>query len=255
MMTPRISTLALASTLTLTLTLLAACGKKDDGSAAPPAAPSLADARDPQALAKAAEVQRTATLPQADPATPAGAYQAIDSGNQLMYLFYAVSGLPPDMDQIAERLSQDYRSTQDSFKRQDLLKVLAPRVKSEIAAAGQHRYVIWEADSELLERYDFEHKRFPVKPAFWKGEGNFYFNDNSLYRLSFKGGDKLQSLPVADEAMAREIEGKVNQYGALRLRIYAFVQDADLNSKLLKSQTIKLELLDKKGRLLAGSAP
>lgn len=248
-MKTRHSALTLAAFVALGL--LAACGKKDDSSAA---APSLASAQDPEALAKAAEAQRAAALPKADPATPASAYVGLDSGTQLMNLFYAVSGMPPDMDQIAQSLSQDYRSTQDNFKRQDILKVLAPRIKADIAAAGQHRYVIWEADNQLIEHYDFERKRFPLKPAFWKGEGNFYYNDNSSYKISFKGEEKLQSLPVADEAVAREIEAQVDKYQALRLRLYAFAQDTDLNTKTVKSQTLKLELLDNKGRLLASVA-
>ncbi|PZP30121.1 MAG: hypothetical protein DI603_15280 [Roseateles depolymerans] len=251
-----LSPLALAACAALSLSLLSGCGKKDEAGTPKPAdtAPSLASARDPEALKKAAEAQRVAGLPQANPATPAEAYKLIDSGNQLMYLYYAVSAMPADMGQIAEVLSQDYRATQDQFKRQDILKVLEPRVKAEIAAAGERRYVIWEADNNLIDHYDFERKRFPVRDGFWKGGTRFYYNDNSRYQISFSGAEKLQSLPVADEAMAREIEDKVNKYGALTLRIYAFAQDADLNEKVVKSQVVKMELLDKKGKLLASTA-
>jgi hypothetical protein len=244
----------LALSAVFSLSQLAACGKQTDSGTTHADAPSLSTAQDPAALAKAAEAQHDAGLPVADPSTPASSYINIDSGNQLMHLFYAVSGMPPDMSEIATHLSQDYRATQDSFKRQDILKVLEPRVKSDIADAGKHRYVVWEANANLIEHYDFERKLFPLKPAYWKGESNFYYNDNSYFKLSFKGVEKLRSLPVSDEALAREIEDKVNQYDALRLRIYAFVQDTDLNAKMLKSQTVRLELLDKKGRVLAASA-
>ncbi|WP_343628374.1 hypothetical protein [Roseateles sp.] len=253
-MTQRPALLALTLGATLCLGLLTACGKQDAATTPGAQAPSLAAAQDPAALAKAAEDKRVAALPKADAATPVDAYRAIDSGNQLMYLFYAVSGMPPDMEQIAERLSQDYRATNDSFKRQDILKVLAPRVQSEIAAAGGHRYVIWEADNDVVDHYDFERKRFPVKPPFWKGESNFYYNDNAFYKISFNGDERVRGIPVADEAAARAIEDKVGKYGALRLRVYAFVQDADLNSKTLRSQPVKLELLDKQGKVLATTA-
>lgn len=246
--------LTLMTAAALSLGLLSACGKKDTTPAAAGDAPSLADAGNPETLKKAAEAQRVAALPQANPATPAEAYQTISSGNQLMYLYYAMSSMPADMGQIAETLSQDYRATQDQFKRQDILKALEPRVKAEIAAAGAHRYVIWEADNQLIDHYDFERKRFPVREGFWKGNMRFFFHDNGRYQISFTGVEKLQSLPVADEAVAREIEDKVNKYGALTLRVYAFAQDADLNDKIVKSQVVKLELLDKKGKLLASSA-
>lgn len=59
---------------------------------------------------------------------------------------------------------------------------------------------------------------------------------------------------MADENLAREIEDKVNKYDALKLRVYAFAQDADLNAKLVRSQVVKLELLDRKGRLLASAS-
>ena len=94
-----------------------------------------------------------------------------------------------------------------------------------------------------------------MKPPFWKGESNFYYNDNAFYKISFSGEERVRGIPVTDEVAARAIEDKAGKYGALRLRVYAFVQDADLNSKTLRSQPVKLELLDKQGQVLATTAP
>jgi PAS domain-containing protein len=240
----------LAAALLLTaLPLLQACSKS--GSDAP--ATSLADAQNPanaaEQIRQRAEAERQAQLPKADPATPASAYVALSSGEQLMYLYYAVSGLPLPLDELAEQLSRDYRATQDQFRRQDILKALEPRIRAAVDAAKQQRYVIWEADGQVIEAYDFARKQFPVNEGYWKGNSSSYFTNLHQYQISFQG--PLQALPVADEAQARLIEEKRSKYQPMRLRVYAFVQDADLNQKQLKSQPLKLELLDGRGTVLA----
>lgn len=248
----RLALLSLAA-----LALLQACSKGTPAApeGAPP--PSLAEAQNPAKAAEqvqqAAAAQRAAQLPQANPATPDSAYLRLDSGEQLMYLYYAVSALPLPLPELAEQLSQDYRQTQDQFKRQDIQKALEPRIKAAVATAAQQRYVIWEADGNVIDHYDFGRKQFPLNEGYWKGTSRSYFNDNSRYQISFTGA--IQALPVPDEAQARVIEEKLGKFQPLRLRVYAFVQDADLNNKLLKAQPLKFELLDNKGAVLARSAP
>ena len=102
---------------------LSACGKKETDTAMPdaskPVATSTAD------LAAKAQVKAAAaSLPQADPATPATSYVDITSGNQLMYSYIALSGVPPDYAAVAQRISREYTSTDVAFRKQEVLDAI-----------------------------------------------------------------------------------------------------------------------------------
>lgn len=230
--------------------LLGACSKQDTPPTAAGPAAALPNPQDPQSVQQAQQVAHAAALPQPDAAVPLDQYVTIKSGEALMYLFYGISKMPPDMNAVAEQISADYRMTSDQFKRQDMLKVLTPRIQASIAEQGQHRYVIWEVEGDVLEHYDFNAKRFPIKPVYWNGNSRFYWNDLSQYQISFTAPDALHDLQVADEALARDVEGMLSKYQPMRMKLYAFVQDTDLNSKTLKAVITHVELLDRNGRLL-----
>ena len=239
---------ALALPLALALTL-GACSKKDENPAAAPAAqaPGLAELKNPATVAKVAE----STLPKGDPATPLNAYRKIDSGHQVMFLYYALSNMPVPYEDIAQVYSPDYSRTSDSFKRNDIVQALKPRVDQEITSAKSGRYVMLEQqDNSLLQRYNFEKKSFGVNE--YSGNDRYtYFNDNSQYTLATTNGSQFASFPVSDETKARKIEGYLSKYTQLRLQTYAYVQDADPSQRRIKLQVMKVRLLDPSGEVLA----
>ena len=244
-------TTLLAVQLALALNL-AACSKKDDAAAAAPAAPaaaatpSLADLQNPEAMNKAV----AATLPKGDPATPLAAYRKIDSGHQVMFMYYALSNMPAPYEEIAQTYSDEYRRTSDSFQQRDILKALQPRIDGEIAGAKTGRYVIVDQqDSRLLQRYDFEKKAFAIND--FSDDRYTFFNDNSQYTLATTNAADFSLLKVSDEAKAREIEGYLSAYKPLRLETYAYVQDADPSKRRIKLQVMKVRLLDARGTVLA----
>ncbi|MEG1328871.1 MAG: hypothetical protein RSD99_28475, partial [Janthinobacterium sp.] len=73
--------------------ILSACGKTDS---AAPTAPAPVATSTADLAAKAQIKAAAASLPQADAATPSASYVDITSGNQLMYSYIALSGVPPD---------------------------------------------------------------------------------------------------------------------------------------------------------------
>lgn len=234
---------------------LAACSKKEEapagtpGAATPsaaPATPSLADLQNPDAVNEAV----AATLPKGDPATPLSAYRKIDSGHQVMFMYYALSNMPAPYDEIAKTYSDEYRRTSDSFQQRDILKALQPRIDSEIAGAKNGRYVIVDQqDSRLLQRYDFEKKSFAIND--FSDDRYTYFNDNSQYTLATTNAADFSAFKVTDEAKAREIEGYLSSYKPLRLETYAYAQDADPSNRRIKLQVLKVRLLDARGTVLA----
>jgi len=235
--------------ITLGMAALAGCSKGSDSKTAEPAAEaSLDSALSPEKAKEAVAEQRRSTLVKADAGTPVENYFPLKSGNELMFMYYALSGLPPDMEKIAAKYSSEYRQSSDAFRKQDLLVALKPRIENELEMAKTRRYFVYEIDQNL-QHYDFDKKQFPLQNGL-QADSYWYMYDNSDYKLEFTNVEPFQRLNVADEAKARSIEKMVSGYKQFTLRIYAFAQDVDINSSQLKAQVVKVVLLDKQGNEL-----
>ena len=236
--------LALAMMTTLSIT---GCSEKKDQADADKAADApagLQAAMSPDGQ-KAAAI---AALPKADANVPLTQYVELNSGNQVMFMYYAMSTLPVDYEQIASVYSQDYRATSDAFKKSDILKAVKPVIDTEIAKAKANRYFMVANDARLSS-YDFTGKGFSINADLSAGS-QYYFNDNSSYKYSFTNGDSMKMLKVSDENIARQIESMRDKYPSMSLRIYAFAQDIDLSTHNIKAQIVKMQLVDSHGNVL-----
>lgn len=238
----------------LALVLLAGlAGCKDKAPADTATAPNLADAATPAVVAERVKQQAQASLPKGDPNTPASSYVDVDSGNQIMFAYLSSAGMPIDYNEVAGSYSRDYMMASDEFKKNDLLKALKVKIDAGVAQAAQQRYVRLEI-SDSVEKYDFEKKGFPIASSVWEKGSYRYFNDNSNYKIGFNNGADFRYLGVPDEDKARLIEGMRSKYEDMRTVVYGYVQDADVSKKLVLAQILRIELLDKKGNLLASQA-
>lgn len=247
-MTPvRLSMLTLASAL-----LLAACGNKDDTASdtAQPPGGALGEA-----VRQAEATARRTSLPTADATRPLDSYPAIKSGQQVMFLYVAASKLPPDFDKLAEAHSRDYRQTSDAFRRSDLLKALRPQLEQGIADAVATPYGWVELDNADLQSYDFERKGFVVGEFSTPG-GYRYFNDASSFSYAWANQEQVAFAPVADEAVARELEAMRGNWNSKpRLRVYFFAQSADLNASRVNALVTRVRITDRSGRVLVDYGP
>lgn len=237
----------------LTLALIAAlggCGDKAEKAAGADAKPNLTDAAKPAVMAEQAQEKARSALPKGDPRTPDGSYTDIDSGNQLMFAYLGVAGMPIDYNEVATSYSRDYASTSDEFKKSDLLKALKVKIDAGVAQAAQQRYVKLDISSPV-EKYDFEKKGFPLDSSVWEKGSYRYFGDNSSYKIGFNNGSTFRYLNVPEEDKARVIEGLRSKYESMHLVVYGYVQDADVSKKVVRAQILKVELADKKGNVLA----
>ncbi|WP_052420757.1 hypothetical protein [Paraburkholderia ferrariae] len=232
---------------------LSACSKSNDtptppaANAAPPAA-NLADLASPAAQKQLADK----ALPKGDPAYALGSYRSVDSGNDVMFLFYGLSNLPVDYDKIAQSYSRDYQTTSDSFKKQDLLTALKPRIDSAIAAAKGSRYVVLTTSNATLDAYDFNKKGFQLTNVAQPGSYQYFF-DNSNYTIEYTNGPDYTFLKVGDEGTARSIEAMRSHFRPLTIRLYAYAQDADPASNRVKLEIVHEQLLDSAGHVLVES--
>ncbi|WP_332875676.1 hypothetical protein [Massilia sp. S19_KUP03_FR1] len=234
----------------LALALLAGCGDKSKAPDAAAATPNLNDAASPELAASKVKEQAKAALPKGDPATPASRYLDVDSGNQLMFAYLGVAGMPIDYNEVATSYSRDFAGASDEFKKNDLLKALKVKIDAGVAQAAQQRYVKLDIASPV-EKYDFEKKGFPLDSSVWEKGAYRYFGDNSSYKIGFNNGAGFRYLNVPDEDKARVIEAMRSKYEAMHLVVYAYVQDADVSKKVVQAQILKIELADKQGNVLA----
>ncbi|MES2014972.1 MAG: hypothetical protein V4484_00645 [Pseudomonadota bacterium] len=232
-----------------TLTCLTACSDK---TAAPGAAnaPTLADATAPKTVAAIKQEVTQAALPKADQSVPNEQYIDLHSGNQIMFQYLSLAAMPLDYKETANAYSPDFARASDEFRKNDLLTALKPKIDAEVAQAGKQRYVKMVLDRPI-EKYDFEHKGFPLDGSIWESGSYRYFGDNSSYKLGFTNGDAFRYLTVASEDSARAIEGMRSKYDPLQLVVYAYTQQADITNKVVKAQIVKVALLDRKGNVLA----
>lgn len=231
---------------------LGACMKSDEpATSANATAPNdLLEAAVKEAKTRAA----TAALPQPDPDKALSSYAELDSGVQLMFHYIAASKLPPKFEEMAQTYSSEYRRSTDSFRKNDLLKALKPQLEQEIERARAEPYAWMEIDDPNLGAYDFDQRGFPVGE--FGGGGARYFSDASSYKLTWANHDKLKFAPVADEAVARELESMRNDWGNKpRMRVYFFGQSADLNGTTLNAFVTRVQLVSKSGKVLAEYAP
>lgn len=193
-------------------------------------------------------------LPQADPATPLAQYQTLNSGNQLMFLYHALSRLPIDEDAAAQSLSRDYATTSDAFRKRDLLAALKPRIDAGISGATPYLRLDVNGSRSLLDSYDFKRQGFNVKEFSDSGSSR-YFHDNTRFQIRFSNTEQVNFFPVKDEDAARQIEGSLNRHEELILRIYAFANDTDPARQHVKAVVTRLVLTDPRGKVLAEFTP
>lgn len=234
---------------------LSGCKKNDTPDAGTATGATAATGMMAEAARKAKVEAKVAALPKPDLARPLSEYAKLDGGESLMFLYLAAAKLPPDYDAIASDFSSDYRNSNDSFRKHDLLTALKPQIDQHLAAAAQQPYA-WMAvdDSDNLGAYDFKRGGFPVT-EFLEAKTR-YFNDVSGYNLGWTNREALAFAPVKDEAVARDIESMRGKYDqSPRLKVYFFAQSVDLEAKAIKAFVTRVQITDRNGRVLAEYGP
>lgn len=229
-----------ASALAILIAMGGCSDKKPETDITQNESANLQDALSQEGAKKA----QMAALPKGDPSTPLEQFVNLVSGKQLMFMYYALSNMPLDYGKMAEAYSDDYRRTNDGFKKQDILKAIQPRMDQEIANAKANRYFSNEEDLDLGP-YDFEKKAFSVSGF---DEGSYrYFHDLTEYKYGYTNSGKLRMLLISDDAIARRMEEMRSKYQKMKLVVYAFAQDVDLNERKVKSQILKFKITDGNG--------
>lgn len=205
---------------------------------------------------KVAETAKISAPPKSaiDVNTPNDKYVQLESGRQLAFWNYVISGKPVDYEELSTIISKDYRDERDVFKKNEIAEKLKPFVDSELNKYREGgRYFIYEDNFglNLIESYSFDSKSFIVK----KGSDinpirntYRYFNDANKYKYSFIWEDgKYASLSVPDIEVAKKIEALRSKYQSLTLKVYAYAESiSPEDSTIIEAKVIRIELYDQK---------
>jgi hypothetical protein len=234
--------------------LITACSKAPQSPTTESGAPSTNPKRSPaevEQATQAAEATRAAQLPQPDWSTPDSAYVPMTKGTQMMFLYAAFSGRPPDYETMAKVYDPSYRTVTDTFKKHDLLAALVPKLDAGIADAKPHPYISWTDDQPALGHYDFSAHAFPDQSAVLMPHGSLGFYDGPGYQLTVTNGQAFQQLALADESKARPIESLLGQWQALHVKRFGFIQGTtDPDFPDIEVMLTKEQLLDAHGQVL-----
>lgn len=204
-----------------------------------------------QAVVSTSEAPTIAKLPVGDTARPLTDYSEWQGNNQVMFTYYALSGVPVDYDKVLVNYSQEYRESNDNFRKNDIKKALKEQIDAEIAAAKNLSYLKTTWNYFNLNAYNFESSSFPQNQL--TNTSYFYWQENHFYhryQLLLSNGDDFKNLLVKDEATARRIEELRSKYQQLDLNLYTFIQAADPAQNAVKVQIVAVELVDAQGNVL-----
>lgn len=210
------------------------------------AVPNLTDAMSKDGQEKAA----ANALPQGNVDTPLSEYRLVSDSNAVMFTYYALSDVPPDYPKILMSFSNEYRSSNDEFRKQDILKGLQPKVDQEISEAKAGRYLKVKFDGFSIDKYDFTSQGFPQREIQENSNFGWYGSYSANYRLEFTNGDEFKLLKVSNEQLARTIEDKRSRHEGFDVVLYIYAQDVDMNNSHVKAKIMKLSLQDKHGNEL-----
>lgn len=195
------------------------------------------------------QAKQSKNVEKGDKNFPLENYQRLNDGKQVVFAYYAVSQDPVDYEKIATAISQPYRNEYDEFKKRDFLNALKPQIDAEIGKAKQIKYYKIDV-SNGLDKYDFESKSFRVMGFPQSDSYQYFLDQTSNYTFTYANSEKFQKFIVSDESMARQIESLRSKYNALKIVAYVFANDTEIGRTNIKTEIMKIQLLDGRGNLL-----
>jgi len=203
------------------------------------------------AAAEAADAAAKAALPQGDPNTPLSDYRLFNDSDKIIYLYYGIHK-PVDYDSIALKLNGNMRIA-DTFKWKDKLDQLKPSIDKEIADWSKNRYI--KLNMVLMaDQYSIPNKSFKINSLNYIATGSF-LQSWTNYGIDFSNSDKFDSLNIADETLAREIDSLMTKnQGGVKAVGYAFIQGTESNrsnsNMNVKMKIMKIDVIDNAGKVI-----
>ncbi|MBN6740402.1 hypothetical protein JKG47_07625 [Acidithiobacillus sp. MC6.1] len=193
------------------------------------------------------------SLARPDVHTADSAYTTLHSDTHIMYYYEAYRATPPNYKGMAAIISSQYRTTSDVFKKHALMKDLKPIMAKKMAEAKAHPYVAWPMQNLTLADYSFHRHGFALTGTSLLTGSYEYFQDYRYmnpYSITLRNSKQFGFLPVHSKALAKKIEYYVSHGNNCLVKVYMFVNGADLSHRRVKADAVKIELFSPNKKLL-----
>jgi hypothetical protein len=235
---------------------LAGCGSNHKGAA--PSVPSgngSESQSNGNSSGKPTSAQPTdSSVARPDIHTPDSDYTTLHSNTHIMYYYQAYRATPPNYKVMATTISRQYRATSDVFKKHALMKDLKPIMDKKMAEAKAHPYVAWPMQNQTLADYSFQRHGFALTgTSLLTGDYEFfpeYSAPVSSTPITLRNSSQFGFLPVSSKALAKKIEYYVSHGNNCLVKVYMFVNGAELSRRMVKADGVKIELFSPNKKLL-----
>ncbi len=241
---------------------LAGCGSSHHHSAAsssaatpPPPAASAPSSTPPPAPKPAAP--KAAAYTQPDWTTPTSDYIPLRDTNDVMFYYYANTGVSPNYKTIASNFDRHYMDTTDVFTKHKIIKEIRPIVDRKIATAKAHPYVYWPMYGMSLGTYSFKRHGFPMQGTMLLGGGYVRYTSwrYEYFSVVLRNTQDFQFLTVKNRKLAEKIEHWLSSGQNVYVRPYLFVNGASLDHRRVKAVATKIEIFGPQKQLLMTYTP
>lgn len=186
--------------------------------------------------------------------TPDSDYTTLHSNAHVMYYYEAYRATPPNYKVMATAISRQYRATSDVFKKHALMKDLKPIMNKKMAEAKAHPYVVWPMQNLTLANYSFHRHGFALTGTNLLTGDYEYFPEYSApissTPISLRNPKQFEFLPVSSKALAKKIEYYVSHGNNCFVKVYMFVNGAELSHRMVKADGVKIQLFSPNKTLL-----
>lgn len=191
-----------------------------------------------------------------DKSIPLSSYTELRSGLQVALAFYGLRKEATPTADLAQAFDPAYQSTNDSFKKADLLKGLAPAYAAEQQKELALPY-FKILSSAALGHYDPATKSFPLRQLGLDGNSWLNMPDNPQYGVVLRGDSRMLSISEPDESAARALEAKVGASGrdTIPVDVDVYLKAADTLSYAARrdvvAKVVALHVQDQNGQTIA----
>jgi hypothetical protein len=232
---------------------LAGCGSQHKGAA--PAAPSgNSSGSSSNGGNTAAAHPSGSAVTRPDIHTPDSDYTTLHSNTHVMYYYEAYRATPPNYKIMATAISRQYRATSDVFKKHALMKDLKPIMDKKMTEAKAHPYVAWPMQNLTLANYSFHRHGFALNGTNLLTGDYEYFPVYSApihsTPITLRNSKQFGFLSVSNKALAKKIEYYVSHGNNCFVKVYMFVNGAELSHRMVKADGVKIQLFSPNKKLL-----
>lgn len=177
-------------------------------------------------------------------------YVQLNSGSQLVGLYWAHSKRNIDYNDAADALYKKYSDEKNQIIRERLLNDLKPEIDAMVEKSKNIGLLLLEPSNPYswLGEYDAEYKNFPIT-VMNDGNTRYSFQDADKYSLSFRNQRAFSRFKVDNPELVERIEVLKRNF-AFDVNVYVRIIGTQAGTNIIETEINKIQLLDKNRKVV-----